>query len=77
MAVWVAAGEGRVLPGPLWEALLARFGQVPEDPWESDEEVVPLDLVDQVARPAGLQSPLYAADGADCPVVPELLRPLT
>lgn len=77
LPVWVAAGEGRVLPGPLWEALLARFGRAPDGPWERGEEVVPLDLVDQVARPNGLQSPPHAADAADCPVVPELLRPLT
>ncbi len=74
--VWLAAGEGRVLPGRLWEALLARVDQAPEDPWEGGEEVVALDLVDEVARPVGLQSPPDAASGADCPVVPELLRPL-
>ncbi len=74
--VWVAAGQGRVLPGRLWESLLARVDQAPEDPWECAEEVLPLDLADEVARPAGLQSPSDAAGGADCPVVPELLRPL-
>ena len=74
--VWLAAGQGRVLPCRLWEALLARVDQAPEDPWEAAEEVVPLDLADEVVRPSGLQSPPDAAGAPDCSVVPELLRPL-
>ena len=44
------------------------------DPWLADDEVVPLDLVDQVVGPAGLQAPAAAVKRANCPVAPELLR---
>jgi hypothetical protein len=70
--VWVVAGVGRVLPGPLWTALARRLDD--GEPWDATEEVVPLDLVDQVVGPDG---PLDAADAlsrADCPVAPELTR---
>jgi hypothetical protein len=74
--VWVAAGVGRVLPDRLWEALLARLDQAPEEPWHCSEELVPLALVDQVARPEGVLAPADAAGRGDYPVVAELLRPI-
>jgi hypothetical protein len=70
--VWVVAGVGRVLPGPLWSALLRRTGD--DDPWDADEEVVPLDLVDRVVRPEGLLAPADALTRPGCPVAPELMR---
>ena len=70
--VWVVAGVGRVLPGPLWSALLRRIRD--DDPWDADEEVVPLDLVDMVVRSEGLLAPADALTRAGCPVAPELMR---
>lgn len=70
--VWVVAGAGRVLPGRLWEALLARLDAA-DDPWALEDEVVPLDWCTAVVGPAGLASPEDAVKRADCPVVPELL----
>ena len=70
--VWVVAGVGRVLPGPLWSALLRRIRD--DDPWDAAEEVVPLDLVDRVVRPDGLLAPADALTRAGCPVAPELMR---
>jgi hypothetical protein len=71
--VWLVAGEGRVLPGRLWETLVGRV-HLDCDPWLADDEVVPLDLVDQVVGPVGLQPPDVAVRRANCPVAPELLR---
>lgn len=70
--VWVVAGEGRVLPGRLWEALLGRL-DAKDDPWALEDELVPLDLVSEVVGPAGLTDAAGAVKRADCPVVPELL----
>ena len=70
--VWLVAPVGRVLPGPTYDACLA--GAVdPDEPWESDLDVVPLDLVDRVV---GIDGPVDVAAGVGspgCPVAPELL----
>jgi hypothetical protein len=71
--VWLVAGVGRVLPGRLWEALLARL-ELTDDPWNVDHEVVPLEWVTRVCGPAGVQSVEDAIKRADCPIAPELLR---
>ncbi len=70
--VWVVAGAGRVLPGRLWDALLARLDEA-DDPWSLEDELVPLEWLTGVAGPAGVSSPEDAIKRADCPVVPELL----
>lgn len=71
VAVWLIAGRGTVLPGPMWDSLVERaLGMV--EAWEADEEVVPLSLVDRVAGPDGLVSVDEAVSSTDCPVVPEL-----
>lgn len=73
IAVWLVAGVGRVLPGPLWDALehgLARSGA---RPWFRSEELVPLALCDVVVGPEG-PAPAAEARHATCPVAPELLR---
>lgn len=72
--VWLAVGVGRLLPARMWEALAARVDAVGDDPWESDVEEVPLDLVDRVVGPAGLESLEDALRRTDCPVAPELCR---
>jgi hypothetical protein len=65
--VWLVAGVGRVLPGPLYEALLRRIGD------DAALEVVPLDAVDDVAGPAG-PVPRARLPRPACPVAAELLR---
>ncbi len=69
--VWLVAGRGAVLPGQVWDVLVGRaLGTV--EPWEADEEVVPLALVDMVVGPEGLMTVADAVSGTDCPVAPEL-----
>lgn len=70
--VWLAAGVGRLMPTRMWEALAGRRATRAADPWDLDEEVVPLDLVDQVCGPQGLEGPADARRRVDCPVAPEL-----
>ncbi len=72
--VWAVTGVGRVLPGPLWDALLARLDESGIEPWDRSVEVVPADLISQVIGPDG---PLETAEGllqATCPPAPELYR---
>ena len=65
--VWLVAGVGRVLPGPLYDALVRRVGDDPAF------DVVPLEAIDEIAGPAG---PVPRAQLArpSCPVAAELLR---
>lgn len=70
--VWLVAGVGRALPARMWDALTGRQATRAADPWDLDEEVVPLDLVDRVCGPAGLEAPAAALRRTDCPVAPEL-----
>jgi len=65
--VWLVAGVGRVLPGPLYDALLRRIGDDPAF------EVVPLAAVDDVAGPGG-PVPRAQLRRPACPVAAELLR---
>ncbi len=71
--VWAVAGVGRVLPQPLWQAMVGRWAAGP-DPWDRAEDVVPLTLVDRIVGPDGPQSVAEAVGRADCPPVPELTR---
>lgn len=71
--VWAVAGTGRLLPGRLWQALLGRLDGH-GDPWERDEEAVPLSLVDAVVGPWGLAAPADAVRHTDCPIAPELSK---
>jgi hypothetical protein len=70
--VWVVAGEGRVLPDLLWEAVTSRLA-VAGPAWERDEEIVPLAWVDAVMGPSGVASPQDAAARPTCPPAPELV----
>jgi hypothetical protein len=74
--VWVVVGVGRVLPGRLWEALVQRLDGEDDEPWDRAEEVVPLDLADLAYGPLGPAPAADAPKRADCPVAPELLKPL-
>jgi len=70
--VWLVAGVGRRLPARMWEALSGRLLTDPTDPWDRDEEILPLDLVDRVCGREGLVPVADAEKGVDCPVAPEL-----
>ena len=65
--VWLVAGVGRVLPGPLYDALVRRIAD------DDGFEVVPLDAVDEIAGPYG-PVPRRQLARLACPVAAELLR---
>lgn len=71
--VWAVVGVGRVLPGRLWDALAARLEEA-GDPWEAEEEFVPLDLLDVAVGPGGKSPASELPTRADCPIAPELLK---
>ena len=71
--VWAVAGEGRILPKRMWEALEARLHDG-RDPWETEEELVPLELIDEVVGPWGRDTVRSALGRTDCPVAPELFK---
>ena len=73
--VWLVCGVGRVLPASMWKALLRSFEE-DNEPWERADEVVPLDLVDIVIGPVGVRDTTAMIRSTDCPVAPELLKPL-
>jgi hypothetical protein len=68
--VWLVGGVGRVLPGRVYEMVVSSR---PED---SDFEEISIQRFDRIAGPRGLERPADATGRIDCPVVPELLRPL-
>lgn len=70
--VWLVAGVGRLLPARMWDALVAHLPSV--DPWDADDEVVPLDLVSQIVGPDGPQPVDEALRRTDCPVAAELFK---
>ena len=72
--VWLVGGVGRLLPRRMWDGLVARVGG--DEPWEADDEVVPLDLVDCIVGPDGPEPVELALRRTDCPVAPELLKEL-
>jgi hypothetical protein len=71
--VWAVAGAGRILPLPMWNALVRRMERS-GDPWDQDEELVPLELVGAVIGPWGRDVPQRALAHTDCPVTPELFK---
>jgi hypothetical protein len=71
--VWLVGGVGRLLPRRMWEGL-ERRSRLPTEPWEAPDEVLPLDLVDRIAGPAGPEPVADAVRRTDCPVAPELFR---
>ncbi len=69
--VWCIVGHGRALPQQLFETAA---GTVAHEPWECDEEIVPLGLFSHVVGPDGVE-PAAGWQRADCPLAAELLRP--
>lgn len=72
--VWLVGGVGRLLPMRMWEALISAVDL--DEPWDADDEVVPLDLVDCIVGPAGPEPVIDALKRTDCPVAPELFKQL-
>jgi hypothetical protein len=72
--VWAVTGVGRVLPGPLWDALLARLDASGIEPWERSVEVVPATLISAVIGPEGVAATEEGLLRATCPAAPELFR---
>lgn len=72
--VWLVGGAGRLLPTRMWDALAGRHAAMAADPWDLDEEIVPLSLVDRVCGPGGLEAPDAALRHTSCPVAPELFE---
>ena len=72
LPVWLVAGTGRLLPGPLWDELCRRAAG--PTPWDAESGVLPLDLVGLVVGPEGLEPVADAVSRPSCPVVPELLK---
>ncbi len=71
--VWLVAGTGRLLPRRLWDSMAVRLEAACE-PWDADEEIIPLELVDRLVGPAGPEPVPDGLRRTDCPVAPELLR---
>lgn len=75
--VWLASATGRLLPGPLWDALLARLDAAGGEPWDREVEVVPSALISHVVDAAGPVDDVPAWwSTAGIPVAVELLRPV-
>ncbi|HEV7526754.1 MAG TPA: hypothetical protein VGP92_17435 [Acidimicrobiia bacterium] len=67
---WLVGGVGRVLPARVYETLVSSL------PADSGFEEISLQRFDRIAGPRGLERPTDATARIDCPIVPELLRPL-
>jgi hypothetical protein len=73
LPVWLVAGVGRTLPSRVWDALESRI-DLGDEPWDAEDEVVPLDLVDSVVARTGLVAPDAVGRLVDCPIAPELFK---
>jgi len=73
--VWLVGGVGRLVPQRMWDGVAARLG-LDEEPWDAEDEVVPLDLVDRIVGPGGPELVADALRRTDCPVAPELFKEL-
>jgi hypothetical protein len=70
--VWAVAGVGRFLPQKMWEPVRARI--IPDEPWDADDEVVPLSMLDRIVGPTGPLSVVDALRRTDCPIATELFK---
>lgn len=73
--VWAVVGVGRLLPGPLWDAVLSRLDESGIEPWDRAVEVVPAELITQVVASEGVSEPAEGLLRPTCPAAPELFRP--
>jgi hypothetical protein len=78
--VWLVGGVGRVLPVRMFDAARAAVDAVESDAYGELDDLPPepcaITRFDRIAGPRGIEPPADAASRTDCPVVPELLRPL-
>lgn len=74
VAVWLVGGVGRFVPGRVFDVVASRLAASADEPWEAEEEVVPLDLVDDVVGPDGRSTVAAAVQATDCPIATELFR---
>jgi hypothetical protein len=72
--VWAVTGVGRILPGPLWDALLQRIDAGTAEPWDRPVELVPSGLITELVGAGGRVGAAEGLASAGCPVAPELLR---
>lgn len=68
--IWLIGGVGRVLPARVYDMIVSSL-----EPDAMFEEMS-VQRFDRLAGPRGLERPSDATARIDCPVVPELLRPL-
>ena len=68
--IWLVGGVGRVLPARVYDVIAS---SLPDD---AMFEEISVQRFDRLAGPRGLERPSDATARVDCPVVPELLRPL-
>ncbi|MEY2433127.1 MAG: hypothetical protein QOC92_2852 [Acidimicrobiaceae bacterium] len=71
--VWLVGGVGRLMPKRMWDALAGRLDTMGE-PWELDDELVPMDLIDRIVMSAGVLEVADALMRIDCPIAPELFK---
>jgi hypothetical protein len=70
--VWLVGGTGRLLPSRMWDGLVGQLDM--SDPWDREDELVPLELVDRIVGVKGPEPIPDALRRTDCPVVPELFK---
>jgi hypothetical protein len=68
--LWLVGGVGRVLPARVYDMIVSSL------PADASYEEISVQRFDRIAGPRGLERPADATGRIDCPVVPELLRPL-
>lgn len=71
--VWLVVGVGRLVPRRIWDTL-AGWHDREDEPWELDEEQVPLRLVSSIVGTSGLRPVDDVLRRIDTPIAPELLR---
>jgi hypothetical protein len=71
---WLVGGAGRILPGRLYDALIDAVNAGADDDFTLEE--ISLERFDRLAGTRGVERPVDAVARVDCPVPPELLRPL-
>lgn len=72
--VWAVVPAARALPPSMWAYASAPL-RGPE-PWDDDEEIVPVELIDVLIGPTGRRPGDELRLRTDCVVAPELLRPV-
>ena len=75
---WLVGGVGRVLPARLYDAAVSASSEsgAYDEIDDPAPEVCSLERFDRIAGPRGVERAIDATSRPDCPVVPELLRPL-